>query len=307
MEILERAQFATETDRGPEFAIDKLMDHASNIIGRYPAHALAAIGISCGGPLDPEKGLIKSPPNLPGWDDIPITQMFLDKFKVPVALRNDANACALAEWKYGAGQGTQNMIFLTFGTGLGAGLILDGKVYPGTNGMAGEIGHIRMADDGPEGYGKTGSFEGFCSGAGIAKLGQSIIRAKMENGESVSCCKDVDQIESITAKELAEAAKKGDKTAIEILEISAKYLGQGLSILIDLLNPERIVIGGNYARYPDLFGPISRNLIEQEALSRSVQVCEVVPALLGDEVGDYAAITVALLADIEQNEQVVKV
>ena len=97
------------------------------------------MGISCGGPLDASSGVILSPPNLPGWDNVKIVQMIEEKFGVPCGLQNDANACALAEWRFGAGKGTKNMIFLTFGTGMGAGLILDGKLYAGTNGMAGEI------------------------------------------------------------------------------------------------------------------------------------------------------------------------
>ena len=116
-----------------------------------------AIGISCGGPLDFEKGIIMSPPNLVGWNDVHITEMMTDRFCVPAYLCNDANAGALAEWKYGAGKGTKNMIFLTFGTGFGAGIIFDGRLYKGTSGMAGEIVHIRLCDYGPVGYGKQGS------------------------------------------------------------------------------------------------------------------------------------------------------
>ena len=112
-----------------------------------------------------------SPPNLPGWDNIDIVKQIKTHFGVPVHLQNDANACALAEWKFGAGRGTKNMVFLTFGTGLGAGLILDGKLYSGTNDNAAELGHIRLDRFGPVGFGKTGSFEGFCSGGGIAQLG----------------------------------------------------------------------------------------------------------------------------------------
>ena len=127
-----------------------------------------AIGVSCGGPLDEERGVICSPPNLPGWDDIHITKMLTERFNVPAYMRNDANACALAEWRYGAGKGTNNMIFLTFGTGMGAGLILNGALYSGTYDNAGEVGHMRLERFGPVGYGKMGSLEGFCSGGGMA-------------------------------------------------------------------------------------------------------------------------------------------
>jgi len=132
-----------------------------------------AIGVSCGNPLDSEKGLIISPPNLPGWDNVPITAWLSERYHAPAYLENDANACALAERRFGAGKGCRNMIFLTFGTGFGAGLILDGRLYRGTNVMAGEIGHVRYAQGGPEGYGKAGSYEGFCSGGGTSPRWQA--------------------------------------------------------------------------------------------------------------------------------------
>lgn len=142
-----------------------------------------AIGISCGGPLDSHKGVILSPPNLPGWDNIPIVSIVEKRVGIKATLQNDANACALAEWKLGAGKGTKNMVFLTFGTGLGAGLILNGMLYSGTNDNAGELGHIRMAEFGPVGYGKRGSLEGFASGGGIAQLAKMFISENSRKGK----------------------------------------------------------------------------------------------------------------------------
>ena len=147
---------------------------------------ISSIGISCGGPLDSKRGIILSPPNLPGWDDVHIVEILEKKYNIPVAIQNDANACALAEWKFGAGRGTMNMVFLTFGTGMGAGLILDGKLFSGTNDNAGEVGHIRLDRMGPVGYGKSGSFEGFCSGGGIAQLARTMTLEKLQMGEKVS-------------------------------------------------------------------------------------------------------------------------
>jgi glucokinase len=294
MEILDRIQFDTKTERGSDYAISKLLEASSKLIQKLSKQNLAAIGISCGGPLDSKRGIVQSPPNLPGWDNIEIVDIFKEKFNVPVYLQNDANACALAEWRFGAGKGTENMIFLTFGTGLGAGLILNGKLYAGTNDLAGEIGHIRLADNGPEAYGKKGSFEGFCSGAGIAGLARIVIREKLHKGEKVSFLEDENHIETLTTKELAEAASNGDATAEEIFKLSGEYLGKGLSILIDVLNPQRIVIGSVYARNPHLFQPASQEIIAREALKPAWDVCEVVPAELGDQVGDYASLSVAM-------------
>lgn len=182
------------------------------------------------------------------------------------------------------------MIFLTFGTGLGAGLILDGKLYSGTNDNAGEVGHIRLEDDGPEGYNKKGSFEGFCSGGGIAKLGEIYTEKAIKNGIVPSFAGG-----KISAKTIAEAADNGDETAIEIYKVCGEKLGKGLAVLIDILNPERIVIGSIFARSENLLWQYAKEVIDNEALTVSASVCEVVPATFGDKVGDYAAIGVALL------------
>ena len=253
-----------------------------------------AIGISCGGPLDETQGVILSPPNLPGWDNIPIVQMFYDRFGIPAYLCNDANACALAEWRFGAGKGTQNMIFLTFGTGMGAGLILNGKLYCGTNGNAGEVGHMRLSNFGPVGYGKSGSFEGFCSGGGIRQLGQMLAREQLQCGRVTSFCHSYDELEHITAKSLAEAANQGDEIAQKVWNIVSEKLGVGISLLIDLLNPERIVLGSIYERSEHLLREGLMRVVKRESLSQSEEVCCIVPAALGDEIGDYAAIAVAM-------------
>jgi glucokinase len=294
MEILDRRGFPTETGKGPEHAISLLLKNAGSITDKLGLEGLQSIGISCGGPLDSKKGIVQSPPNLPGWDNIPIVKMFTDIFHVPAFLQNDANACALAEWKFGAGKGVDNMIFLTFGTGMGAGIIADGRLYSGTNDLAGEVGHIRLADDGPEAYGKKGSFEGFCSGTGIARIAKNIISEKLTKGEAVSFCKKSD-IDKITTKDIAEAAARGDKTALEIFEFSGQQLGKGLSIIIDILNPQLIVIGSIYARCTKFLEPACIKVIEQEALAPARSVCRVVPAALGEEVGDYASLSVAIV------------
>ena len=297
MKILEKRGFPTETGKGPGHAINLLLSSASEIVGTLGPENLKAIGISCGGPLDSVKGIVQSPPNLPGWNDIPVVKLFRDKFSVPVFLQNDANACALAEWKFGAGKGTQNMIFLTFGTGMGGGIIINGRLYSGTNDLAGEVGHIRLADDGPRAYGKKGSFEGFCSGTGIALLARQIVSEKFALKQTVSFCENSDNIDKITARDVAEAAFEGDKTAIKILEISGEYLGKGLSLLIDILNPQMIVIGSIYARCRQFIEPACLEIIRKEALEPARVVCSIVPAALGEEVGDYASLSVAMVND----------
>ena len=293
-EIHEKIVFETKVERGYQEILNEFKAHVYELFKSYDHKHLVKIGISCGGPLDSKKGIIYSPHNLPGWDEVPIIDIFRNEFNVPVVMQNDANACAIAEWSMGAGKGTQNMVFLTFGTGMGAGLILNGKIYAGTNDLGGEIGHIRMEEDGPVGFGKAGSFEGFCSGGGIAQLSKSYVLQKLESGKPVTFCPSKDLIPEITAKSVFEAAINKDKDAMEIIKVSAEYLGKGLSILIDILNPECIVIGSIYARNEQLFKPLIYDVLNKEVISEALAVCKILPAKLGEDIGDYAALCVAL-------------
>jgi len=295
--IKRKVSFETRTERGYHAILSEFQEHIKSLLIEYPGHNLKRIGISCGGPLDSKKGIIYSPPNLPGWDNVPITRIFSDEFGVETALQNDANACALAEWLMGAGKGTTNMVFLTFGTGMGGGLILNGKLYSGTNDLGGEVGHIRLAKTGPVGYGKAGSFEGFCSGGGIAQLAKSIVSEKLKNNQRVGFCPSREMISEIDTKMVTVAALASDPVAKEIIRISAEYLGQGLAILIDVLNPECIVIGSIYARNEMLFKPIVERVLQKEAIPASLEVCRIKPAELGDSIGDYAALCVAIYED----------
>lgn len=286
-DILDKIRFDTNSARGWRRIVDELVSSAADLIERngISKEDVIACGVSCGGPLDSNKGIIMSPPNLPDWDNVPLADIITESLGVPCKIRNDADACALAEWKYGAGRGSNNMIFLTFGTGMGAGLILNGKLYSGACGMAGEVGHIRIDADGPVGYGKAGSFEGYCSGGGIANLSKQML--SIYNGIT-SIPRD-----DVTAKTVAQAANDGDRLAGAIYRRCGEKLGLGLSILIDILNPERIVIGSIFERSGHLLEKTMRETIEKEALSLSAKMCEIVPAQLGDSIGDFAAIGVA--------------
>ena len=293
LSVCARVQFPTP--RSPEAALEGLEEalcEAARQVGIAP-ESLAAIGISCGGPLDSKTGRVLSPPNLPGWDDVPVCERMEKRFGVPCALQNDANACALAEWRFGAGQGLKHMVFLTFGTGLGAGLILDGRLYAGANDKAGEVGHVRLSSYGPVGYGKAGSFEGFCSGGGIAQLARTRAYEAIQQGRPFAFCPNMAALEELSAKSVAMAADAGDEDARAIYTECGTWLGRGLSMLVDILNPEAVVIGSVYARSEHLLQEAALRELSREALPGAAAVCRILPAALGDAIGDYAALSVA--------------
>jgi glucokinase len=306
LQILDRAVFPTDPrSRGWREVVADIIAAVAQARRKStaPREALGGVGVSCGGPLDSRAGLLLSPPNLPGWDEVPITRELESGLGCRAALQNDANACALAEWKFGAGRGSRNMIFLTFGTGMGAGLIIDGRLYEGTTDLAGEVGHVRLSEDGPEGYGKEGSFEGFCSGGGIARLARAEAEKQLAAGRRMPFCRDRGELPSVTAQAVAEAAEAGDPVALGILATSGRYLGRGLAMLIDILNPQRIVIGSIYSRSRKFLQPAMEREIEREALAPAARACSVVPAELGERIGDYACLSVAMRVQSgEQND-----
>ena len=264
--IDEKIRFDTT---GRDETLARIFDATAQLMTRD----VTTIGVSCGGPLDAKRGVILSPPNLPDWDDVHITEMLRNRFGVSAYLCNDADACALAEWRYGAGVGTDSMIFLTFGTGIGAGLILGGRLYSGACGMAGEIGHVSLYEDGHIGYNKRGSVEGYCSGGGIAQYGKG------------------------SARELGVRAEKGDAEAVSIYERVGSDLGKALAILVDILNPEAVVIGSIYVRSREFIEPSMRRSLEKYALAQSVAAVRIVPAALGESLGDCAALCVAEIGE----------
>jgi glucokinase len=257
------------------------------------AASLRGIGVSCGGPLDPHTGVIQAPPNLATWIDVPIVKILATEFGCPVVLENDANAGAMAEHRYGAGKGTHHMVFLTMGTGLGAGIIIHDRLYRGANDMAGEVGHVRLTQKGPVGYYKAGSVEGWASGGGLAQIAKSVLNDARRNGRKTLLL-ELPHEQGITAKDVGLAAEKGDAVARRILTICGRKLGLALAILVDVLNPERIVIGGLAMRLGDLILEPARQALRKEALQPALAACRVVPAMLGERIGDIAALCVAM-------------
>ncbi len=291
--MLARIEFPTLPQQGPERAIALIKQSIHEILRKtgIDKTQVGAIGISCGGPLDQRRGIIQAPPNLSTWVDIPITAILMEEFGLECRLENDADAGAVAENRYGAGRGTRHMVFLTMGTGLGAGIIADGRLLRGASGQAGEIGHVRLSPDGPVGYHKAGSVEGWASGGGMALAAAREVEAAVQRGESTLLAA---KRASLTARDIAEAAQRDDKLAIRIIESTGRRLGEALAILVDLLNPERIVIGGLAMRLGETLLVPARQVMAREALPGSARLCEVVPASLGEAIGDVAAICIAI-------------
>lgn len=281
--IIDKVGFPTEEPKGPQQCIDRLVATSEQLLSKHGIR-VAATGVACGSPLDPDLGIIQSPAQLQSWKDVEITRIFKDKFGVPAFLDNDANAGALAEFCFGAGKGCRHMAFLTFGTGMGAGFVLNGDIYRGANCYAGEVGHIRLEPDGPIGCRKAGSFEGFCSGAGIAQIAEKEVAAF--TGSTILGAHP-------TTRDVGEAAQKGDQLALRIFEISGRYLGKALAIMLDTLNLERIIIGSVFLRCEKFIRPAMEEALREEALPQVVSVCKILPAGLGESVGDFAALSVA--------------
>ncbi len=294
LKILRREEFGTEGK--PESVLDRFADLCHGFTAEYGKEDFGGIGISCGGPLDAKRGVIMSPPNLPGWDNVHVVDFFEERFGLPAKLQNDANACAVAEWLFGSGKGFDNVIFLTFGTGLGAGLIFDGRLFSGSCDTAGEIGHVRLRADGPVGFGKAGSCEGFCSGGGLAQMGRTAAQEQVGRGEKSDLLERAEKPENISARLISELAREGDGTCLEVMKKCGEMLGETLSILVDLLNPQRIVLGGIFMRAADLIEPHMMRVMERECLPDALSACCVVPAGLGENIGDYAALALAVQA-----------
>ena len=291
--VLGREEFPTLPAKGPEPAIEAIKRAIRKLLADHPAEHIDGIGVSCGGPLDRIAGVIQSPPNLWTWVDVPIQQILESGFQAPCRLENDANAGAVAEHRYGAGRGVEHMVFLTMGTGLGAGIILNGQLYHGADDLAGEIGHVRLTRTGPIGYGKAGSVEGWASGGGMPETAARMYERARLRGETSMLGECLERGKTITARDVGNAAKQGDRVARSIIRATGRRLGQAVAMLVDILNPQRVVIGGLAMRLgDDLLAP-ARSVVRSEALPKAARTCEIVPAQLGESIGDIAALCVA--------------
>lgn len=249
---------------------------------------IEGIGFDFPGQVDCKTGVVKLAPNIPGWVNVPIAQMIEDEFHIPTRIDNDVRCAALGELKFGAGRGCENFICITVGTGIGSGLVINGKVVRGATNAAGELGHIKLQMNGGPicGCGDTGCLEAFASGPAIVAMAQEYIKG----GKSTKF-REMAAVEGgeITPYMVAKAAEEGDPVAKRIFEIVGEYIGIGLTSVINLLNPERVIIGGGVAESGELLlGPI-RKTIKERAMVVAGNAVEIVPAQLGNSAGVIGA------------------
>jgi glucokinase len=280
----------SRVEEGPAAMIARHLDLGREAVeaSGVPWSAVRAVGIACGGPLDPFAGIIQSPPSLPGWDDVPLVAMVEAALDRPAVVDNDATACALAEDWYGAGRarGARHLVYLTISTGVGGGLVLDGRLYRGAAGNAGELGHLTVEYRGRRcGCGRRGCLEAYASGTNIAVRAREALAS--ERASSLAA------LPVITARDVAEAAAAGDDLAAEIWDETVAILGSAIANILDVFNPELVVLGGGVTRAGDqLLVPVREAALRQ-AMPPARRAAEIVLAGLGEELGVVSAATVA--------------
>jgi len=271
--------------KGPESPHERLINLISAIVPKDDE--IAAITVAAPGPLDPYEGIIYEAPNIPSWNNLPLRKIIQDQFKVPVAIGNDANLAALAEWRFGAGIGHHHLVYLTVSTGIGGGVIIDNQLLQGLHGLAAELGHITVIPDGPLcGCGQRGHLEAVTSGPAIARW----VEQELSQGIPSSLAEK----RPITAKEVALAASQGDELAQAALARGGTYLGIAIADYLHIFNPSVVIIGGGVSRSGEaLFGPLRTAMNEHVISKKYLENLTLTTSTLGDEVGLMGALALA--------------
>jgi glucokinase len=285
----------TGASHGADHVIDRIVGMATATItearAREPAADMVGVGIGCPGPLDTKAGIVILTPNL-GWVDMPVRDRIADRLGLPGSLDNDANCAMAGEWWVGAARGARHAITVTLGTGIGGGIVVDGKLLHGASDVAAEVGHITIETNGRRcGCGNDGCLEAYASGPAIARRTREAIEAGAESAITLIVH---GELPLITAQTVYEAAATGDPLALEVVHETAKYLGVGVANLINILNPEVVVICGGVTHAGDrLFGPLRRE-VNRRAFRPAVQACRIVPGALPGTAGVVGAAKVFL-------------
>jgi len=294
-QILAEERCLTQADEGQSSVVNRLLsavDHILSLKNISPSQ-LDSISIAAAGCIDIDRGLVTSSPNFPSWSNVPLRDIVRDKYKVATFLLNDASAAVLGEHRFGSGKGANNLILLTVGTGIGGGIIINGKLYSGLFGGAGEIGHMTIDVGGSRCVcGNIGCLEILASGTAMVREA----KRRLSLGESSSLFQMVrGRIDAITAEEIGIAAKGGDALALDIIGKAATYLGVGMVNMVNIFNPEMIIVGGGVAKLGDLLLDPARRVVNERAFSASARAVRILLAQLGDKAGVIGAAVCTLL------------
>ena len=278
-EIVKKTSFKTRLDAG----IEVFLDDFQRIIDEHKKE-IQAVGIGFAAPLDPEKGTLGEPPNFPSqWHNFPLVDALVERCKIPVCLENDANLAALGEYWMGAGKDTDVLVTITLGTGVGGGIILNGEIWNGASGIAGEVGHIPVSDRGPRcGCGNVGCLEVFASSTAVVRMAKELQEMPGKNTKFSS-------LAELSAVEIYKLGKDGDPDAREIFTQVGRYLGKGIAILCHVIGPRKVVLTGGGVGAWDLFEKSMKETIEQSCFKKEWQVLEVLPTTLERQSGILGA------------------
>jgi glucokinase len=280
----------TEAHRGPDAVLRRMVESlTAALVEAGRGMKLEAVGVAAPGPIDFEQGTVVEAPNLPGWANVPVVELIADMVGCPAILENDANAAAWGEFTLGAGRGSRHLVYLTVSTGIGGGLVLDGRLYRGANGAAGEIGHIPLVEDGPRcGCGARGCLEALASGTAIARrarealaTGAAPILARLAGDEPV------------TARTVYEAAVQGDAAAQAIMDEAGRHLGRGITAVVNVFNPDHIVLGGGVMKSGEMLLRPALAEVQARALRLARDHVQIALASLGDRSGALGAAMLA--------------
>lgn len=296
--ILNEIEIPFDIDEGPQKGIKVLNENFQLFLVQsgLSINDISAVGIGVPGPIDIEKGLVNAPPIMTSWDRYPIRDTLQKLWGIPVSLNNDAEMGALGEWAYGAGRGEDNLVYIKVGTGIGAGLFLDGRIYHGTTGSAGEIGHMTIEEDGPIcTCGNRGCLEAIIGGHAIANHARDAV----QRGERTVLAQ-ITPIDSISSRHVLSSAKRGDLVAQQIVIDAGHHLGTAISGVINLINPSMVIIGGGLSQMGDLVLEPIRQTIKARSLISSLQVVRITQALLGKRASAIGSVVQALTIVLHQ-------
>jgi glucokinase-like ROK family protein len=289
--VLEEIEHPFSVIDGPKNCLNQIDHYLIELLHRLNLEIsnISAIGLGVPGPVVAEAGMVSSPPIMPGWDGYPIRTHLQDIWQVPVSIGNDAEMGALGEWAYGAGRGESNLAYIKVGTGVGAGLLLDGHIYRGTTGTAGEIGHITIQENGPLcTCGNNGCLEAMAGGHAIARKAREAI----ENGRRTQLSAIAPN--NILAVNVAQAAQRGDLVAQQIITDAGTYLGIAVASLVNIFNPSMVVIGGGVSQLGDLLLEPIRKTVMERSLHSAAKVVRITSAVLGRRASSMGAVVQAI-------------